>query len=585
MKNPKSPRRAWLSIFLSGLAPAVVLFLSIPGVIYRANVSEFDGALQPLLPYALLPATSALVWGAATAGRKRLPVDAAAAGLFWVGLFFFLCDLTAPVQLGTIQGELETPGEPLSLTLLELGLAVALIGASRFVPRALVHSAGAVFVTVLAAGAVYDLASAWPPPTETATQEIPADAAGPAQAGDRPNIYHLTFDAYSSLVFLEELDRLGSRDRFNGFVFFPHNRVNYFFTTLSTTSYMTGTLFQGASLRAWSNTMRTSGLIKDFADQGYKNWTYVLASSRVHERAGNVTTNQQMGETFNRFLKMLSFGDLWLLRVAPNFLQADVYWESRGLVSRSYSRWTGESAPASSEDARTVSSLLLMKQLIHDERRRPASGQYVYGHIYLPHGPSVLDEDCEYVPAGTSYEVQATCVTRMMVELINELKRLGRYESSIIVLHSDHGSWPIGLPPQETDQLGEGWPALVDNTRSITPASIDNQTRALLAIKRAEPGQAPLQVSGRMTQLLDLRPTLWDLAFGMSPSDALGLSVFSDSFPAERDIHMYLGYKQLSPAGDDVFVGDRGHSGSMHHLSIDRRHRWTRHPDLPTSLE
>ena len=579
MKGVDSPRGGLPAIFLSGMAPAVVLFLAIPGVIYRANLAEFDGALDPLLPYAVLFVTWAVVWGAAAAARRGR-IDHVAAGLFWVGLYFFLSDLVAPVQMGVIQGELETPSEPLSLTLIEFGLAATLIGASRFLPRALVHKAGAVFVTVLAAGAVYDLVSAWPrQPTEGEIVEQP-----PVASSNRPNVYHLTFDAYSSLFFLEALDRLSARDQFDGFAFFPDNRVNYFFTSLSSASYMTGTFFQGEGLEAWLSTIRDSGLIKDFADQGYVNWTYVQNSSWVHEKAGNVTTNQQMGETFNRFLKTLSFSDLWLLRVAPNFLQADAYWESKGLASRAYSRWTGESSPASSEDARTFTSLLVMQRLIEDERRRPATGQYVYGHLYMPHGPSVLDENCEYVPAGTDYEAQTTCATRMIVEFVDELKRLGRYDDSIIVLHSDHGSWPIGLTPDETGQLGEGWPALVDNRRSMSPPWIDNQTRALLAVKRAEAAQAPLEVSGRMTQLLDLRPTLWDVAFGKSPSEALGLSVFSDSFPIERDIHMYLGYKQLTREGAEVFVGDRGHSGSMHHLSIDAQHRWTRHPDLPTRL-
>ena len=113
----------------------------------------------------------------------------------------------------------------------------------------------------------------------------------------------------------------------------------------------------------------------------------------------------------------------------------------------------------------------------------------------------------------------------------------------------------------------------------MPPAWIDNQTRALLLVKPPKAPQIPLAVSERQTQLIDLRATLWNLAFS-EPSDDSGTSIFANK--PSREVPLFMGYKQRTDDERDVFVGGPGHTGAIHDLTLSPDGTWTRHPDVPT---
>ena len=72
------------------------------------------------------------------------------------------------------------------------------------------------------------------------------------------------------------------------------------------------------------------------------------------------------------------------------------------------------------------------------EAQRPAYGQYIFVHLFLPHGPFHVDQECR--PKFAGWPTAAKCSIKLMTDLISILKSLGRLKNSIILFHSDHGN-------------------------------------------------------------------------------------------------------------------------------------------------
>ena len=127
------------------------------------------------------------------------------------------------------------------------------------------------------------------------------------------------------------------------------------------------------------------------------------------------------------------FADLWLLRLTPTFLNQEVYiaHKNSGLISRFAGRWF----PSSGLGYLPVSYKNSMEGLIVDEIKRPAHGQYVWAHLYIPHGPHNLNRRCDY-QGDAGYDEQAMCSIKLMAKFISKLKSQGKYHESMIIFHS-----------------------------------------------------------------------------------------------------------------------------------------------------
>ena len=68
----------------------------------------------------------------------------------------------------------------------------------------------------------------------------------------------------------------------------------------------------------------------------------------------------------------------------------------------------------------------------------PVIGERRFLHVILPHSPFVWDSYCQFAPKSSPAE-QYLCAAKLMGEIVAELKRLGRYDNSLIIFQSDHG--------------------------------------------------------------------------------------------------------------------------------------------------
>ena len=79
--------------------------------------------------------------------------------------------------------------------------------------------------------------------------------------------------------------------------------------------------------------------------------------------------------------------------------------------------------------------------VLEQEAELPATGRYTLIHLVILHSPEVLAADCSYGAAGskTTQLEQAGCATKLLVDFVERLKELGRFDNSLVIAHADHG--------------------------------------------------------------------------------------------------------------------------------------------------
>ena len=177
----------------------------------------------------------------------------------------------------------------------------------------------------------------------------------------------------------------------------------------------------------------------------------------------------------------------------------------------------------------------MLRRITREEAGRPANGQYLYAHAVLPHGPEVMDGRCEYIGAPPlkrtaqqhkqAYLIHAECAVRLVVDFLQRLKKLGRYDPATIVLHADTGHWTAFEPEQPSDA-----PAPTTLDRRLNSRRLLSEVHSLLMIKRPH-ATGPLRILDTPTQLVDLYPTLLEMldrAAELCPARALGVRAGRD---------------------------------------------------------
>jgi hypothetical protein len=557
-----SPKENQISDVLPAYLPAVVLFVLMPFALFLPNQEAFNNDLTLVLPYLVLAVVYfgfliVLLFFVGQPLRTRVVMV-----LFYVGVYLSLSDIMAPVQLGALMGGRETPTEPFFLTAVEVALAAIVIYGAMRLPWKHVKSFGSIFVLLLLVSEVIVVFSGLSPDTEFPFIKSRENTLSnpPEKLADGGNIYHITLDAYSSLLFLDSLEKMELTEEFDGFTFFKSNRANYDYTTVSVPSYMTGSFYEeNDSLKEWQEQHRSSGIVSNIYNAGYEVSMYIQSSSLIHEKASHVKLPEDMLSQRRSLSSFYHFSDLWLLRVVPNFLQQEVYWEGKGVFTQLFVK----EEVLAGKNANVFGSVELMRQLIDDEADRPDHGQYIYAHLWLPHRPYVMNRDCVFSP-DSDYNEQALCATRLMAELVSKLKELGRYDMSTIVFQSDHAvTWNPGPvdASERTMSLEIEKEIEAINLSLYRAEGIDNITRALLLIKPPLQSTKSLAISDRPTQLVDISATIYDL-LGLPVHAEEGISAFSPDFPETREAHVFLGlYNQRDERkfGRDLFEGEANH--------------------------
>jgi len=405
-----------------------------------------------------------------------------------------------------------------------------------------------------------------------------------------PNIYHIVLDGFHSLVFQKALEFLNVSHDFKGFTFFPENRANYNDTFASMASILNGGYFNGGPVKKWIQKKINEGLLMQMYQHGYKvNYYninkkfsfkkaamekfqvdfldhYTPRSSHLSKalKAYNFFTDECLPERIRKGTKLASS----ILITPFNFLLSS----NAGYPSFSVKRFI------SSECAL---ALPMMLDFIYNEKQLPDKGQYRHIHAMLPHAP--YNWTRSFTSANTDYMEQVYCTINLMRLFINELKRLKKFNDSLIIFHGDHGWSNLDMPYPYLKSIPKKILNKIQTNTNYDPTRFLHRTHTLLLIN--PPGTEPLkplEISDQVSQLTDIPPTLSHLT-GLNIIAKDGDSVFSNTRQTNKEAHLFAGLHKYNKLGLKNDFGVHYLKGTLAHVSINQTHEWKLYPDIPIS--
>lgn len=366
-----------------------------------------------------------------------------------------------------------------------------------------------------------------------------ADAEGAAESRTSPalpesltrlssgrNVFHIVLDAFQADVLQELLDEEPElANPLSGFTFFADATASSNVTYLSVAASLTGDVFR--SERAISQykreTLGGTNLYSVLSANGFQvdlavptAWYRPADFLGSHYRipAPYTTAARHRRSTALRLL------DLSLFRQVPHSAKPWVYNSESWRLSRD-----------SGLQFEHHSHLAFLKDLTGQLVLGGTGAVYKWLHVVSPHGPLVTSADCSFSGAVIDYTRanfvnQSRCTLLGVSGFLDRLEELGVYDSSLILIHGDHGgSVPFRLRNAageaiESTELGLRYPGAPVPLVLVKPVG----------------ATGPLRTSERPVQLLDVAATVID-QLGLDHAFP-GLSMF-DGGPRSLERHYY----------------------------------------------
>ena len=506
-----------VSALLCALLVALILFVFNPSVVYQNNVHEFATTMAGLLGEAgpwVLAVFAALFISLLVLDllgfRRLLAVAFAGAFLLWVQSSF----------LSFSYGKLDGSGLDFAAnawrSVYEIPLWLTILGLAFWRPDPILRNAGFVAGFLLAAQTALLFMSG-------AFDRSEDENTGSALKGQIPqayfsygrdtNVLHLVLDEFGTEMMKGVLAaRPDLAEHFSGFTFYRDAMGLFPTTNVSMHAILTGQLYdyQEPLADQIARELPELGLSAFLGNNGYA--THLVAKYYLCQRMGRecriVPGTDATDAAFNDSLQLFDFG---LFRAAPHVVKSTFFGPAAELLQKRFA--------VGDEAMRTLpyQAVAFLRQAIDKSYRdTELPPQYNFYHVALPHLPAVTDKDCNYVGkqafSAATFQIQSECAAAITVDLLDSLKQIGAYDDTLIVIHSDHGSW---FDVTKVEQTGPGRPSAWDMSRSS----------ALLMVKL--PGaEGALMYSDAPASLADVRPTIL-AALGFDPQTA-GLSTVGE---------------------------------------------------------
>jgi hypothetical protein len=371
----------------------------------------------------------------------------------------------------------------------------------------------------------------------------------------KQNVFHFILDEFQSTIFKEIIDKNKKHyyEAFNGFTFFEETTSAFPTTVMSVPSFLTG------------NVYKNDVPIKSFIDASYKGTSILnvvsnngydvdIAETVGWYNKGRHSTHYSIpipyGITQRQYQALLAANmlDMVLFRSVPHFLKKLKYENKWSLSKISKSNDSKESVEA----ARNISHRAFLQDMIDKMTVSRVNPVYKYIHLNTTHYPAVMTKDCkcsdETLPWNwENIKIQDQCSLDHFMKFLQKLKDLGIYDSSLIIVHADHGYFRI---PDSTNQIKiKNMSGLGDTGKNEDFAEMVCSSMPLVAIK--PPGSTgTLKISNVQASLTDMPATISSL-LGINVRFP-GKSIFEIA-PNESRKRTFVYYKEFNRPGDEYF--------------------------------
>jgi hypothetical protein len=528
------PGSAVLSIFSIFTTP-FILFISTSNTLYLKNQEDLGYQLHVLYPFLIIFLLTAVCGGIFYLLYKTFSKS-------FFRIFLWAYFLLGPFFL--ILNSLNSGFDDLSnwpvlrvVFLLIYCVAVLWLHAKGNI-RVAESILGSVFIAILAfEGYTFYNGYETNSLPESASVNISKSAKGRSEG---PNIYHIVFDEFQTDMFARTLSPEIMKE-LEGFVFFPENTTLFGRTRMSLASTFIGKPYDYERSQIeyqMAGYNSEESFLHPLVEQGYETHAIIHSIVKFDQRLfhqkiyhNDFAVIAFLFDTTGLFL------DMWLFAYLPRCISKK-FIQEEGFNQFENQNFLPDIAP--------IISYSSFRRYLSLEKDLPGSGRYVFMHLILPHFPDVLRSDCTFARPTTGAKIPSTspleqskCATKMIIDLARELKKLNRFEDSLILVHGDHGS----RYKVENNELVN-----IQKYGYYSSEWSRARSRALMVIKFPSK-KMPLKsftISNSETTLLDIAPTVLD-AVDIAPIDGFeGVSLvdFSYGLSLKRDKRYYHFYNK-----------------------------------------
>ena len=267
------------------------------------------------------------------------------------------------------------------------------------------------------------------------------------------NVIHVILDQFQSDIFKEIIDREpGYFEALKGFTFFKETTGSFPTTYMSIPAIFSGQNYKNDIPMSifLQSILGGKTLPNSLHDAGYE---VQLAHSLANYRGGSYSSYYHIpvpyGLTELEHEKATSalVLDLAFFRSAPHFLKRFIYNDQQWLIQRLlFGQLRGLQDRGSNLGMlRYFAHTSFLKDLVDNMSIGISRPVYKFVHLINSHGAFVVNEDCQYAGKALpttreNVKNQQRCALDQVLGFLNKLKSIGIYDSSLIVIHADHGA-------------------------------------------------------------------------------------------------------------------------------------------------
>jgi hypothetical protein len=344
------------------------------------------------------------------------------------------------------------------------------------------------------------------------------------------NVIHILADGFQSDVFADLISNPETgptyAESFSGFVYFEEALGVFPYTQFSLPALLTGKTYLNKETKNefLDRTMSGRSILSVAGQHGFEidiaasgQYLYGQYDKVPHD---NIFYIDSLGKSNPLVVNLLRIADVTIFRLVPHAFKPFVYNDQKWLLQSS----VVENESFKYQFFQHTHFLEELTSNLSVSRDVPV---YKYIHVANTHRPMVADINCGYAgrtfgDSRSTLTVQSKCTLDTLARLFDRLKAVGIYDSSLIVLHSDHGGW---VPNRRRGKAIR----LADNRTA--PGWLASLASPLLAVKL--PGsEGEIETSRALVSLLDLPDTL-SVALGLD-EDFGHQSVFDASRQPNR---------------------------------------------------
>ena len=499
----ESRRRRLLIVLFPALLAPLQLLLFGPYTIYSGNVQEFSAPFWSLVIY-LIPMIGAIAGALAVIG-VLVPAkwfEPYVVALVAIGVVIWAQGNLMVGDYGVLNGQdIDWSGHGwrrryelalwTAVPLVLLTFARKLFSTAVFASRILI-ALQVVLLAYTAAQADPDARAKW--------EGVPEPI---YELSAKQNVFHFVLDGFQSDAFADILktQRAEMDRQYSGFVFFK-NHIGAFPTTIvSIPAMLTGSMYRNHEpMREFiAKQFDRASIFGAMRDQGYQ----VDAVSGLMYDKSSATTYYHLPTPYVPYDAYVKFAgwqlaDLALFRHAPHVLKPWIYNDQSWRLQTKF----GQSADTPGRRYMPVNGQAFLADYTTKVRVAHDRPSYKYIHIGIPHWPVSVDLNCNYIGPTSlrrpNYTDQARCGVRRVGAFLDKLRELGVYDSSLIIMSSDHG---VALPPEQFKA-----------DRDIFGGPLSEMAGSSLALLVVKPPQStgPVRISEAPSQISDIPATIVD---------------------------------------------------------------------------